>query len=114
MEPSGSSPFHMTRIAAVALALPGVEQGIACAGTALESRTYRVNRKAFLFVSKDHARFKLDRSIADARKRGADVGGGGWTKVALDELPPPAVLKRWIAESHGLMSGGRASKRSSR
>src|SRR5689334_24763909 len=107
----------MSKLAAIALALPGVEQGIACAGTALESRTYLVEKKAFLFVSREHARLKLGSSIADARKRGAEVGSGGWTKLALSELPPAAVLRRWIAESHELVGGGAGApkrKRSAR
>jgi len=101
----------VTNLAAIALALPGVEQGIACAGTALESRTFRVNEKAFLFVSREHARLKLDRSLADARKRGADVGAGGWTKLNLDALPPTSILRRWIAESHELLSSKPAAKK---
>ena len=101
----------MSSLASIAVALPGVEQGIACAGTALESRTYSVNKKAFLFVSREHARLKLDRSAAEARKRGAEVGVGGWTKLSLDELPPPSILRRWIAESHELIGRGPAVKK---
>jgi hypothetical protein len=47
---------------------------------------------------------KLDRSVAEARERGAEVGAGGWTKLALDRLPPLPILRRWIAESHEIMS----------
>lgn len=95
----------------IALALPDVEQGIACAGTALESRTYSVKGKSFLFVSKDCFRLKLDASAAEARKLGARVGNGGWTKVVSEDLPPVTVLQRWIAESHGLISGGSTKKK---
>ena len=102
----------MTKLASIALALPDVDQGIACAGTALESRTYSVGRKAFLFVSGDSLRLKLDRSIAEARKHSAQVGAGGWTRVSLDALPPVPVLRRWIAESHGLIGGRPTGKKS--
>jgi len=103
----------MPSLAAIALALPGVDEGIACAGTALESRTHVANRKAFLYVSADCVRLELDRSVAEARKRGGQVGAGGWTKLAMDGLPPATDLKRWIAESHGLIGAGSPGKRSS-
>lgn len=103
----------MSSLASIALALSGVDEGIACAGTALESRTYRVNGKAFLFVSREHARLKLDRSAAEARKRGAEVGAGGWTKLSLDDLPPQAILRRWIGESHELIGSEPAPKKKS-
>jgi len=98
----------MIDLEALARELPEVEIGIACAGTALESRTYRVKGKAFLFVSREHLRLKLERSIGEARQHGAEVGAGGWTKLALDALPSRATLKRWIAESHGLLGAVRA------
>lgn len=74
----------MADLGKIALALPDVEQGIACAGTALESRTYRTKDKAFLFVSAKQARLKLE------------------------ALPAASVIKSWIVESHALASGGRA------
>ena len=101
----------MSKLTSMALAFPGVGQDVACAGTALESRTFTVHRKAFLFVSGKCVRLKLDRSIAEARRHGAQVGLAGWAKVASDALPPAAVLKRWIAEGHGLIGGGATRKR---
>ncbi|MBK7878253.1 MAG: hypothetical protein IPJ77_21570 [Planctomycetes bacterium] len=95
----------MATPAALALALPGVEQGIACAGTALESRTFLVRKKTFLFVSKTQLRLKLERSAAKAKERGYDVGKNGWLKLELAALPPPSVLKAWISESHALFAG---------
>ncbi len=85
--------------------LPDVEEGVACAGTALESRTYKAKKKAFLFLGEDHARMKLDASAKEAKKLGFEVGANGWVKVPLDEAPPKAVLERWVAESHALMAG---------
>ena len=96
----------MLDLAKIALALPDVEQGIACAGTALESRTYRTGKSAFLFVSAKDARLKLEASAAEARELGFPVGTGGWVKLSLEALPSAAVVRRWVAESHGLAHGG--------
>ena len=95
----------MSNPAAIALALPDVEEGVSCAGTALESRTFRVKQKAFLFVSKKELRLKLAASLADAKKRGFEAGAGGWVKLPLEELPGDAILKAWIRESHALFAG---------
>ncbi len=67
---------------------PNVTRGVACAGTELESTTYNVNDKAFLFVRPNELRLK--------RKT-------GWVKVALAGTLP-AQLGDWIAESYGLMT----------
>lgn len=94
----------MIDLGKIALALPEVVQGIACAGTALESRTYQTSKKAFLFVSKKQARLKLDESVKQATKLGFAVGANGWVTLPLDALPAGTVVKRWIAESHTLVS----------
>lgn len=104
----------MADLGSIALALADVEQGVACAGTALESRTYQVRKKSFLFVSKDQARLKLEASAPEARKLGFASGANGWVTVPLDALPASAVMKRWIAESYSLVSrptGGPPAKR---
>src|SRR5262245_28587388 len=95
----------MTDLGKIALALPDVQQGVACAGTALESRTYQTKKKAFLFVSKKLARLKLEASAPEARKLGFTVGASNWVALPLDGLPPAPVVKKWIAESHALVSG---------
>lgn len=100
----------MHPLAAIARALPDVTEGVACAGTALESRTFQVGGKAFLFLSAKLARLKLAASAADAKRRGAEVGANGWTKLALDALPPAAVCKRWVAESHALLAGAAGAR----
>jgi hypothetical protein len=75
-------------------------------GTAVESASFRVRKKAFLFLSDAHIRLKLDASIAKAKKLGCDVGKLGWVKVDLTGKPPPVnVLKTWIRESYTLMAG---------
>ena len=98
----------MHALATIARRLPEVSEGLACAGTALESHTFQVGGKAFLFLSAKVARLKLGNSAAEAKECGCEVGANGWVKLALDTLPPAAVLKRWVAESHGLL-GGRGS-----
>lgn len=90
----------------VATALPGVVEGVAFAGTPLESRTYRVNKKSFLFVSETLARFKLDASCSEAKRLGCEVGANSWVKLSLDAMPPASVVRRWTAESHTLAGGG--------
>jgi hypothetical protein len=94
----------MADIDRIARSLPAVETGIACAGTSLESRTYKVGGKAFLFVSPKDARLKLSTSAADAKKRGFEVGASLWVKLPLASLPPDRVLAKWIAESHAALS----------
>lgn len=93
--------------------IPGVVTGVACAGTALESRTFTIARKAFLFVGVKEARLKLLASLGEARKlaeqfpEAVRVGGVGWVTIALHAtagLPSP-VLARWVVESHELFAG---------
>jgi hypothetical protein len=101
----------MADLGSIARSLEDVEQGIACAGTALEARSYSTRKKAFLFVAKEQARLKLAASAAEAKELGFAVGASGWVTLALDRLPAPAVLRRWIVESHALASAPKAGKR---
>jgi len=94
----------------MARALPDVVEGRACAGTALESRTFRTREKAFLFLERTRARLKLAASAAEARALGFTVGAQGWTTLPLDALPTAAVAKRWVRESHGLVAGPATGK----
>lgn len=94
----------MADLTAIAASLPNVTSGVACLGTALESKTFTTNKKAFLFVSKKDARLKLAASTAEAKAAGFDVGANGWVKIPLTGLPAAATLKKWIAESHALMT----------
>lgn len=101
----------MLDLHAIAVALPGVELGIACAGTALESRTYRTANKAFLFVSRKDVRLKLDSSASAAKKHGFKVGANGWVTIPLESRPPTPIVRRWVKESYGMFAGaGRATK----
>lgn len=91
--------------------LPDVTEGIACAGTALEKRTLRIGKKAFLFASAKDLMFKLADSLAAARQLAAKqtesirAGAGGWVKVTSAAKVETAQLKTWIRESYGLMGG---------
>lgn len=96
----------------------GVEQGVACKGTAAECTTYKINKKAFLFVRPKAAMVKLGASIAEAAKLEAAapelyrVGIGGWVTITLNgaESPDANVLERWIAESYQLYTSAASPK----
>jgi hypothetical protein len=96
-----------------ALRLEGVEQGIASEGTALESRTIKINGRAFLFLSPKKAYFKRGPSYAEAQEAAKSSeavwpGAGGWTSLMWDAPCPvsPAVLRRWVKESRDLVAAG--------
>ncbi len=90
--------------------LDGVRAGVACAGTAIEAKTYTVSGKAFLFVCAKNLRLKLQGAIAEASAAARrspssiQVGSGGWTtlKFGAELRVDDATLKRWVAESHAL------------
>lgn len=104
----------MADLGVIAKSLAAVDEGVACVGTALESRTFRVKGKAFLFVSQREARLKLATSLAEAARLGCSAGANGWVKIALDAQPHASVLKRWIAESHALLGGGASRPKAAR
>lgn len=93
---------HLQRLA---LALPGAEPGLSCAGTALECPTVTVKGKAFLFLGRV-LRLRLAASLDEATAladAGVNVGRHGWVDVRQSEPVPPALLpalERWVAESH--------------
>ena len=93
----------------IASRFDGVVEGVACAGTKIESKTYCVGDRAFLFVSAAEppaVRFKVASLAAAAKKAGAEVGAGGWAKLILDGALP-AGLPDFIAESYALVGGGK-------
>lgn len=94
----------MVEFARLVESLPNVTRGIACAGTALESQTFAVNKKTFLFLSPKEARLKLDDSVAQAKAMGLAVGANGWVKIPLADVPGTSILQQWIAESYSLMA----------
>jgi hypothetical protein len=107
-------PATMDALWAAATRLPDVSAGVACAGTAVESRTAKVGGRAFLFLRAQDARFKLGASAAEASRPGGGckVGAGGWSHVVLgaDDAPALDVMERWIAESHALMTAPKPAK----
>jgi hypothetical protein len=101
------------KLAVMATRHPGVEQGVACEGTAIESTTYKTKNKAFLFVGATSIRLKLRTSLPEAKRHAKrtpdvfDVGAVGWVKVNVDESTDAhtlALLERWIEESYRLAS----------
>jgi predicted DNA-binding protein (MmcQ/YjbR family) len=113
----------LTKLRAMAMRHPNVEAGVACKGTPLQSTTFTVRKKAFLFVREADGfaelRLKLDASKAEATrlaKKDPDrygIGSQGWVKLtfeAHDDLPAE-VVERWVGESYRLMAGPGATKR---
>lgn len=89
----------------------GVEAGVACAGTAIESRTLKVGGKAFAFFRPGNIMLKLGASLPEAKAKAAAeptrfrAGAGGWVTVLLDGgALPVALLQRWLDESHALFA----------
>ncbi len=105
--------IRSSQLEKIAEALADVEVGVACEGTALESRTYKTRGKAFLFVRPVDARLKVDgarEEVARAAAKAPDacsIGAGGWVHLRLqaDGLPALSAIARWIAESHALVAG---------
>jgi hypothetical protein len=107
----------MPDLAAIALALPDVETGLACAGTSLESRTFAAAGKVFLFLGTTEARLKLAACAGEAKDLGFSPGATGWVKLPLDALPAAAVLRRWVGESRELAecsAGSRGPRRAAK
>ena len=101
----------MRALLASAAKLPGVSEGIACAGTALESRTLKIGGKAFAFFGPTDLRVKLAGSLAQAQRLAktkpgsCQPGAGGWTKATLGPgMLPLSTLTKWIGESYALMA----------
>jgi YjbR len=116
-----TKPTTMQALLRYALRLPDTADGVACAGTALESRTVKRGNKAFLFLRATEARLKLGPSQAEAAALAAKepgrytAGAHGWVLVKFDGKPVPLdVLQRWVQESHSLLgSGGTPAKKAS-
>jgi hypothetical protein len=102
----------MDELSRLALRLPGTAEGIACAGTALESRTITAGGKAFLFLRETELRLKLRDSLPEVTELAAErpdrysVGAHGWVTIrptAARAAPEPYA--RWIEESFRLIAG---------
>ncbi len=103
----------MQALRKIALRYPATEEGVACEGTPIESRTVKARNKAFLFLTVDHARLKLKESLPEATKLALkepqrfQIGASGWVKASLTKGGSVHlnVLERWIGESYRLMAG---------
>jgi len=106
-------PNSPQRLRAFALSLPETEEGVACEGTALEKRTIKVRKKAFVFIGKSDLMFKLRESLAKASAIANEqpdlvkVGATGWVTVKFEGSAPVSlrILESWIEESYRLFSG---------
>lgn len=104
----------MRALRRAALRHPDTHEGVSCEGTSLEKRTVKARRKAFVFLGATDVMVKLRESLPEARrmaKREPDryrAGAHGWVKASFgeDELPPLALLERWIDESYRLVIDG--------
>lgn len=98
----------ITAIRAWATRGASVAEDVACKGTALESTTFKVGGKAFLFVQAKAGlyvvRLKLKDSIAKAKRSGHEVGNSGWVKITLASEELPAELATWVRESRDLVA----------
>ena len=102
-----------------ALRQADVEESVACRGTPIESATFKVGGRAFLFLKSGRVMVRLDRSLAEAsklagKKPGAfKVGSGGWTTVTYEDPShiPIKTLEKWIGESYRVLAGAGASRK---
>jgi hypothetical protein len=78
----------------IASALPGVGSGVACKGTSLESTTFTVKKKAFLFM-------RILGTACELRMKLA----GKWEKKLVPLDAPPHHLEKWLQESHASIAG---------
>ena len=95
-----------------AMRCPDAEEGVACAGTALEKRTVKVRNKAFLFLGAADAMVKLADSLAaaaelaDAEPGRFKVGAHGWVTITFGDADslPMDLLVEWVGESYRLLA----------
>ena len=113
---NNSAPEIVATLRAAALALPEVEEAIACKGTALECASFKVRGKSFLFAGQKDWKVKLVESQKEALAKPASckVGAQGWVTIANGDALPTAVVKRWIGESYRIMAGAAKKKKAAR
>ena len=104
------------RMRQLALSLDGVTEDVACEGTALESRSFKAGKKAFLFLRDVDgvvkARVKLDGCLKEAnalarkQPKQVQVGKMDWVALEFSDGDAPAwdVLKRFVEDSHHVMA----------
>ena len=95
-----------------ALRYPEVTEGLACAGTPIESRTILTGKKAFLFLRRQEVRMKVADSLPQIEQLAAahpdqyERGKARWIKISLEAGADPAASdwRRWIDESFRLFA----------
>lgn len=106
----------LQQVPQIAESFPEVTRGVACKGTKLESTTFGVKNKVFLFVRDQsdpvELRFKLAASASEAQKLSAtdkrvSIGANNWAKLSFSPTDPPALdlVQRWIGESYTAVVG---------
>ncbi len=86
-----ASPYGMKTarlLCNTAKQLPNVQEGVACEGTKLESRTFRINKRAFLFVSPSYALVN---------------NGMRWVKIEADDTRSADALATLVTTSYEVM-----------
>ena len=88
-------------LVAIAKKLPATEEAIACKGTALESRSFKIAGKAFLFVGPKHALVKagakwrkIDLAATHACEDLVDLVGNSYRAYASASERKPAKRTR--------------------
>ena len=83
-------------------------------GTSCTQVSFKVGKKAFLFIGEQGGRFKamfkLERSLEEARKMSAEnpddfqVGSNGWVtaRFSKDDPLPKSLWTKWLDESYQL------------
>jgi predicted DNA-binding protein (MmcQ/YjbR family) len=103
----------------LALRYPEAQEGVSCAGTALEKPTVMVRNKAFLFLGKADVMVKLRDSLADAARLAEKepgrykAGAHGWVTVTFSDgkAPPLELLEKWIDESYRAIANKPTAKK---
>ena len=105
----------------LAMTYAEVDVAIACKGTALESSSFKVAKKSFLFLRPAELMLKLGASIDEAiefAKANPDVckvGAGGWVTIRIDvEAAPMEQVKRWLDESYQLFASKKPAAKTKR
>jgi hypothetical protein len=112
----------LERLRAHALRHAGVEESVACKGTVIQSATFKVRGKAFLFLRPVQAMLKLGPSLpaavglAKKSPNSLRAGAGGWVTVPLPARAPVdlARLEAWIDESYSVSAEAPTKRASAR
>lgn len=102
-----------------ALRHPDVQESVACQGTPIESATFKVRGRGFLFLRSGRVMVRLGKSLEEAsrpagKKPGCfKVGSGGWTTVTFDSPKEASIklLEKWIGESYTILASAGTSKK---